>query len=270
MKELFIRTVTGVLFIILIIGSLLIDKFLFAAVLGAFLLMASHEWLRLLKKLNVLVPPYILYVSAGLVYISFVFADFMSVPVFIPVIAALLPVTGAVLIFSVKDTMLNHSVYLIFGTVYLAVPFGLLVLLHRPYEHFTDGFLLLFLFAVIWAYDTFAYVTGKLFGKHKLIERISPSKTWEGLLGGAFLTLGMAFLINRTYLHLDDVKLMGAVILIVVFSTFGDLFESAVKRNAGVKDSGTIFPGHGGVLDRFDSVFFAVMPFFVYVLLVFN
>ncbi len=268
MKELFIRSLTGLIFVVLIIGSILFHKFAFAAVMGIFLMVASNEWLTLLQKMNVRIPSYLFYASTGLVYISFVFADYMNVPAFVPVIAVLLPVTGVILVFSLRENLLNHSVYLIFGTVYLAVPFGMLVLLYKPHHELHDGFFLISLFAVIWAYDTFAYLTGRLFGKHKLIERISPSKTWEGLIGGALLSLILVFFVNHFYLHFDHLKTLGAVLLIIIFSTFGDLFESAVKRNAGVKDSGTIFPGHGGVLDRFDSVFFAVMPYFVYVLLV--
>jgi phosphatidate cytidylyltransferase len=116
------------------------------------------------------------------------------------------------------------------------------------------------LFVLIWSYDTFAYLTGRRFGRHKLMERISPNKTWEGLAGGLFFTFLAAGVL---YLITNALKLTGWLalsMLVSVAATFGDLCESAIKRSVGVEASGKLIPGHGGILDRFDSAIF-IFPF---------
>ena len=128
--------------------------------------------------------------------------------------------------------------------------------------------MVLVVFVLLWVNDTFAYLTGRLLGKHKLFERISPGKTIEGSIGGLVFTLA-AILV---YSHFTGWPPMGPAIglgvIAVVFGTLGDLCESMLKRQAGVKDSGKLIPGHGGILDRFDSVLFAIPFVFVYLLLV--
>ena len=125
------------------------------------------------------------------------------------------------------------------------------------------------LFILIWSYDTFAYLGGTLLGKHKMCPHISPGKTWEGTIIGCVMTLVLAW-------FLPLIPYFGAMrgnhwewilfaLIIVVFGTCGDLVESLFKRNAGVKDSGNIMPGHGGILDRFDSLLFAAIPALIYV-----
>lgn len=151
-----------------------------------------------------------------------------------------------------------------FGAVaLLSVPCTLMVWMH---DVFTPKMLLL-VFILLWANDTFAYLTGRLLGKHKLFERISPGKTIEGSVGGLVFTLVGVVIFSR---YVDWLSLKAAVgmgLIAVVFGTLGDLCESMLKRQAGVKDSGKLIPGHGGILDRFDSVLFAVPFVFVYLLL---
>ena len=125
--------------------------------------------------------------------------------------------------------------------------------------------MLLLVFVILWANDTFAYLTGRLLGKHKLFERISPGKTIEGSIGGLVFTLAGIMLFSHYVDWLSLWQAIGMGLIAVVFGTLGDLCESMLKRQAGVKDSGNLIPGHGGVLDRFDSVLFAVP--FVYVFL---
>jgi phosphatidate cytidylyltransferase len=121
---------------------------------------------------------------------------------------------------------------------------------------------------LLWTSDTGAYLAGRSFGKTKLFERISPKKTWEGSIGGVILSLVVAYGISNL-LGFDDVTTfdwMVIALLVVIFGTFGDLFESLLKRNLHIKDSGTILPGHGGVLDRFDGLFLAIPAVFFYLL----
>jgi phosphatidate cytidylyltransferase len=121
------------------------------------------------------------------------------------------------------------------------------------------GFLL-----ILWLNDTGAYLIGSWIGKHKLFERISPKKTWEGSMGGAFMALltswGMALLVKGIPLW----QWISIGLIIVIFGTLGDLVESMLKRSLGIKDSGTILPGHGGILDRFDALLLAVPFVFVF------
>jgi phosphatidate cytidylyltransferase len=123
--------------------------------------------------------------------------------------------------------------------------------------------IILGIFILIWTNDTFAYIVGKSIGKHKLFERISPKKTIEGFVGGVVFTVLAGYLISKYYIEGSKTNLfiwIGFALIVGIFGTIGDLVESKFKRIAGIKDSGTIMPGHGGILDRLDSVIF-VSPF---------
>lgn len=183
-----------------------------------------------------------------------------------------------------KPNSVLNSVYTISGIVYAVMPFCFLLGIPcintsfmysgsftgkwyddmAPYNyHYVLGLVLL-----IWSNDVFAYLVGSLIGKHKLYERISPGKTWEGSIGAFVLTMGSAWLISKYYTELAIVHWMMISIIVCVLGTVGDLIESMMKRQAGVKDSGTIMPGHGGILDRFDSLLFAAPFIYMYLLLV--
>ena len=162
----------------------------------------------------------------------------------------------------------NHSIeniaHTFLGIIYIAVPFSLLNLIVSPSHNYNSG-MLLFLFIVLWANDSGAYITGSLLGKHKLIEQISPNKTWEGAIGGAILAI-LAGLISSYYFELFSYT--HAIILsalITIAGIFGDLTESLIKRTYHIKDSGKFLPGHGGLLDRFDSMLFAAPIFYFYI-----
>jgi len=155
-----------------------------------------------------------------------------------------------------------------FNLLWIAVP-----LIIISYNTTTRPSIVLAFLILIWAADTFAYLGGSLLGRHKLCERISPGKTWEGLIISLALTIGLAVVMSRIpYLNSGGFYgsipgWIGFAAIIVVFGLFGDLFESMLKRKAGVKDSGKLIPGHGGILDRFDSIFVAAYPAFLYVML---
>lgn len=196
----------------------------------------------------------------------------------LPSFSFLVPVLFAVLfiaaLFSKQDQPVLNLAYTIFGVVYAVIPFTLLnqiAVMRLPECGDADvvcetgklcynPHLILGIILLIWASDTFAYLVGSLMGKHKLYEKISPGKTWEGSIGGGLLTLASTLLISKWYPELDQMQWLAVAAIIVVFGTCGDLIESLLKRQAGIKDSGTIMPGHGGILDRFDSLLF-VSPF---------
>lgn len=174
-----------------------------------------------------------------------------------------------------NKTAINDWAYTMFGQMYIALPFSLINIL--AFEMAPDGsgvrfdtLLPLSIFIFLWANDTGAYCTGSLLGKHKLFPRISPAKSWEGSIGGGILVLIVAAILgyianNGSDTHtLNIAQWMGLGLVVVVFGTWGDLVESLFKRTLGVKDSGNILPGHGGMMDRFDSSLMAIPAAVVY------
>lgn len=166
-------------------------------------------------------------------------------------------------LFSKTQTNFSNTSNSIFASLYISLPFGLLSHLSFYEDGIYNGELILSFFILIWANDTFAYLTGKLMGRNKLWERISPKKTWEGFIGGlVFCTLTFFIILTITDREIEPLSAL-IPIAIGTFATLGDLSESLLKRQAGVKDSGTILPGHGGVLDRFDGIFLSVPVIFL-------
>jgi len=149
------------------------------------------------------------------------------------------------------------------GLVYVVFPFMLIIELRM--NAIDAGNLLIGMFVLIWSNDTFAYLSGRFFGKTKLFERISPKKTWEGLIGGMFLTLIIAFLIGTLDEQRGVTFWLVAAFIIVPGAIFGDLIESMFKRSLNIKDSGNLLPGHGGILDRFDAAIFSIPLFYFWV-----
>jgi phosphatidate cytidylyltransferase len=151
-----------------------------------------------------------------------------------------------------------------FGVFYVAWLLGHMITLRQ----FTEGpFLIFFLFLVTWANDTGAYYVGTLWGRRPLAPRISPRKTWEGAAGGLLGSVLAALACRAWFLDsLSTGEALGAGVLIGLTAPLGDLAESILKRSAGVKDSGTILPGHGGLLDRIDSLIFTTPAFYYYLL----
>ncbi len=167
-----------------------------------------------------------------------------------------------------KRPITNIS-YSIFGILYVVVPFALLNYINLDGTGVNRSPLVLVaFFASLWANDTGAYLTGRSIGRTKLFERISPNKTWEGFIGGLFFCILAGFIFSIFDPYLSMVQWMIFSLIIGVFGTLGDLVESMIKRNYNIKDSGTILPGHGGVLDRFDGIFIACPMIIVYLELV--
>ena len=156
-----------------------------------------------------------------------------------------------------------------FSQLYVALPFALLNVLAFqtiPTETVSQ-YLFIFplsIFIFNWMNDTGAYCTGVLFGKHPLFKRISPKKSWEGSIGGAVFCMAAAFALAHFFPIYSTGEWIGLSLTVVVFGTWGDLTESLMKRQLGIKDSGNILPGHGGILDRFDSAMLAIPAAVVY------
>ena len=190
--------------------------------------------------------------------------------VFIPYLVSIVYLMVAELYLKAEDPIHDWA-YTMLSQVYIALPFSLLnVLAFHANGQYSYVFPLS-VFIFLWMNDTGAYCVGSLLGRHKLFPRISPGKSWEGSIGGGVLVIGIAVLIwylLDTYLsdqpNLTVAEWAGLGLTVVIFGTWGDLVESLFKRTIGVKDSGNILPGHGGMLDRFDSSLLAIPAAVVY------
>ena len=172
------------------------------------------------------------------------------------------------------EDAINDWAYTMLSQMYVALPFACINMLAFRYDagETKYGLLLpLSIFVFLWCNDTGAYLCGSLLGKHKLFPRISPGKSWEGSVGGGILVMAVAVLVwylteqyGMNDLQMSAVEWAGLGLTVVVFGTWGDLIESLFKRTLGIKDSGNILPGHGGMLDRFDSSLLAIPAAVVY------
>lgn len=182
------------------------------------------------------------------------------------VLALSLIIIAVVTLFRFKEELYQESGKLIFTVIYTALPFSFALGL-PSYSSRTDFTLEVFmLFILIWSSDTFAYLAGRMFGKHKMAPVISPKKTWEGFAGGVALTLILGYFVE---VYMPELRGNWVVVgfLVSVFAPLGDLVESQLKRTFGVKDSGKIIPGHGGILDRLDSFIICAPVVYLYFLL---
>jgi len=275
MKNFIVRTITGVFFVAAIIVGFLNAQAmvaLFALITG----LTIWEFTGLVNdRPYVSVNRFICTVSG--VYLFIAMAGYNSgmtpATVFIPYLVSIVYLMIAELYQQAKDPI-NNWAYTMLSQLYIALPFSLLnVLAFRSNGYNIEYSYLapLAVFVFLWMNDTGAYCVGSLLGRHKLFPRVSPGKTWEGSIGGALLVVAVALAIWHftTLYEVNDLGLSAAEwagmgLVVVVFGTWGDLVESLFKRTLGVKDSGNILPGHGGMLDRFDSSLLAVPAVVVY------
>ncbi len=266
-KELLMRILMGVILIpIAIYLTLFSHDYLFFAVLLLITLLATREFIPLVKKENIFLPIPLMWVSGIAIPFSLIIGD---QKVFLCIIFILLFILFLFKMFSNNpvERVIEDISYSFFAIIFLPFLFSFIVLVRE-----VNTMWLMFLFFVIWASDTFAYFTGITLGKHKLIPKVSPKKSYEGLIGGIIGALIVAFIFNYYFFHLSILKIFIIAIDVIVAGVIGDLIESMIKRSANVKDSGNIIPGHGGILDRFDSILFAapVLYFYLYFLVGIN
>ena len=261
MKELLIRALSGILYVSLFLLSLQSQH----ALIGLFFIfgiICIAEFNKLIKQKGV--TSYIIFT---ILYLIFAYWQLVldTNEGFKEAIQILHVLTIFVLLFLIKDLFSERTLPLfitnryINTTFYLSSAFIFIILIADYYETFNPN-ILLGTFILVWVNDSFAYLIGKNFGKQKLFSSISPKKTVEGFLGGLLFSCISSFFIAKYTHTLDFTSWLILSIIISVFGTLGDLIESKYKRQAGVKDSGVIMPGHGGLLDRLDSIIFAA-PF---------
>lgn len=267
MSELVKRTVFGCLFVIVVVGSVLWDYWAFFAVMLVTVAIGSEEMARLLvktEKEHGAMTMSVAVVTTLFFVLSVVFYPISQVLQLVFVLTPFL-----IALFSKKHSFGEIVVSFWTSMFFVALPCIVMMSYYRgTLIDFEGKYMIIMLFVLIWTNDVFAYLTGSMIGKHKLFERISPKKTIEGSLGGLVSTVLLAFFANHYWLHaMGDLKIIGMAVVVVVFGSLGDLCESMLKRQAGVKDSGNVIPGHGGVLDRFDATFLAVPFVYCYFLL---
>lgn len=181
------------------------------------------------------------------------------------ILALSLIIIASITLFKFSSELYYDEGKLIFTVIYVSLPFGFALGLPKFYDG-TFTWEVFLLFVLIWSSDSFAYFTGRLFGKHKMAPKISPKKTWEGFVGGVIFTLVLGYFIEQKFPELRGNWIIVGF-LVSVFAPIGDLVESQLKRTFGVKDSGNIIPGHGGVLDRLDSFIIAAPVVYLYFIL---
>ncbi|UTX47571.1 phosphatidate cytidylyltransferase [Chryseobacterium sp. MA9] len=284
-KNLIQRTVSGIVYVAVIVlcstplGAQLLNsiapglikqQYLFYGLMSLLLVVGTWECVKIMKFGNgyekwVVYPLviFIFYIFSKRYFNHDFFFDFRLSEI----LALALIGIAVVTLFKYPNELYFDSGKLIFTVIYVALPFSFALGLPK-FSSYNDSFSLevLFLFILIWSSDTFAYLVGKFLGKHKMAPKISPKKTWEGYAGGVVLTLVLSYFIEHYQPELRG-NWMVVGFLVAAFAPLGDLVESQLKRNFGVKDSGNIIPGHGGVLDRLDSFIICVPVVYLYFIL---
>lgn len=277
-KNLITRSITGVIFVAAIVVCFMRPEamiLLFALVTG----LTVWEYTGIVNGIeNVCVNRFLATVAA--VYFFLGMAGFCAgiVPsaVFIPYLLTVVYMFISEL-YTKAPNPINNWAYTMLSQMYIALPFAMVNVL--AFRGVGNGVVYNYLaplsiFVFLWTNDTGAYLSGSLFGKHKLFPRVSPGKSWEGSIGGGLLVLLVSALVGMyqnsdmhetaTELLLTVPQWMGLGLVVVFFGTWGDLVESLFKRTIGIKDSGNILPGHGGMLDRFDSSLMAIPAAVIY------
>ena len=271
MKNLIIRALTGIIFVVVLVSAICIHPIffliLFCIITGLTLwefggLVKHYENANLQRTVNVLGGVY-LFIA------TFVYANGLTDgKIFLPYLLFIMLTMIAELYYKAPNPI-NNWAFTLFAQIYCAGSFSMLNFIGA--EPGTPGVMsytplfIMAIFIFVWLDDTGAYLVGSLIGKRKLFERISPKKSWEGFFGGLILSLASSQAFAWFAPEISRLNWLGLATTVVLFGTWGDLIESLLKRTLGVKDSGHILPGHGGMLDRFDSVMLAVPASYIYI-----
>ena len=278
MSNLIRRTLTGIWIVIFILGGFWLHPISFFLT-GLILLAGTQfEYYQMIRTTGVR-PQMVTGIITGLsAYVLSTLIASGMIPenwflILIPVMSLIMVIE----LYRKQEKPFDSLAHTFFSVLYTAVPFSMFpfsafsrngldsILPHSSIE-FSPGIILGF-FILLWANDTGAYLSGITLGKHRLMERISPKKSWEGFFGGMIVTAAIAWLLSGWLGVLDKKGWIMVSVIVSISGTYGDLIESMLKRSIGVKDSGTIMPGHGGFLDRFDSVIISFPLVYLYFLL---
>lgn len=274
MNNFITRTISGIIFVAGMVAGMAFNgvamTFLFTLITS----MAVWEFTGLVNEhRGASVNRFITTVAGSYLYLAF--AGYCSgltpSAVFIPYLLTIIYLFVSELYMKAEDPISNWA-YTMLSQLYIALPLSMVNVLGFTANPTTSsaqftGLLPLCVFVFLWMNDTGAYCIGSLLGRHKLFPRVSPGKSWEGSIGGAIVVLAVAFVASQLAVinyQLNIIEWLGLGLTVVVFGTWGDLVESLFKRTLGIKDSGNILPGHGGMLDRFDSSLLALPASVIY------
>ena len=260
MRNLITRSISGLVYAIIFISAILFSKESYIALMAVFSTLCVFEFSRILKSKNVI--PYVF-------LIGFMYLSTIEVPVIFTNYLIGFSFSGLLillyLLISTKPIRSDNLAQKIFlQIIYLIVPFYFLIKLPFIENNYHPN-IIIYIILMIWTNDSFAFIVGKNFGKHKLFESVSPKKTIEGFIGGLLFAVIAGFLIGKYSNSFPIFNWIIIAVIVAVFGSLGDLVESKFKRQAKIKDSGTIMPGHGGLLDRLDSLFFLAPFVYLYI-----
>lgn len=281
MKNNFIqRAITGIIFIGVLIGCILGGPISFTLLFALITALTIHEFgVIISKQPDVEINKPICMLAGVFLFFGFAYLGVMpgQTEILIPYLFLIIYLLVSELYLKKKNP-LNNWAYAMMSQIYIALSFAMLnVLAYHSignegelsnYQVQYNPILPLSIFIFTWINDTGAYCTGMLFGKHRLFERISPKKSWEGSIGGGVFSIIAAIVMAHYFPFMPISIWIGLALTVVIFGTLGDLTESLLKRTIGIKDSGNILPGHGGMLDRFDSTLMAVPAAVVYLYII--
>lgn len=266
MNTIVTRSLTGALFVAVIAGSLWFSPFLFGLVFMLVTLFTMREFYNLMNHTGYKPQKYLGIVLGMMLFVvSYIHASHFASRNIYFLLFVLFPAVYIVELFYSRSDPFQHIAITVLGVVYIALPFSLMnYLVFIPRQEGYDPRPVLSFFFLLWSFDTGAYLAGITLGKHFLWPSVSPKKTWEGVAGGFLLALLTALLIRKYFLFSVVWVWILSALIISIAGTFGDLAESTLKRSLGLKDSGNILPGHGGLLDRFDSTLIAFPVYFAW------
>lgn len=260
-KNILTRSISGLVYVALIVGCILIGETAVICLAIAFATIAVIEFTKITKGLSIDRIPTLLSDIASVCCL--VLATF-GFPIYLLIFSTVFRLV--IELYSNEDDPLRSLAYSFMAYIYIGLPFAMMIAMAME----ISCHILLALFIFIWLNDTGAFIFGCAFGKHKLFERISPKKTWEGFFGGFLLTCAASVLFGLAWPQWFGFPgnvwwWIGLGASCSVFATFGDLIESMIKRNLHIKDSGNLIPGHGGILDRIDSLLLVLPVAFLYI-----
>lgn len=281
MKNLILRTITGVVFVVVLVSAIIYSPFTFGALFAIVTGLATLEFCNIVNtREGVNTNSFLCMLSGMLLYFAVFayscgYANLLVIPssVFLPYVVTMMYLTVSHL-YSNRQMALTSWAYTMMSQMYVALPFALLncvAFIPYPMGPLGTAYVYMYPLAVflfLWGSDTGAYVIGSLLGKkipYRLFPSISPNKSWVGTIGGTLLAVGIGAVIALFEPSMNTVQWMLFGLIVAVSGTWGDLVESQIKRQLGIKDSGNILPGHGGFLDRFDSSLLAIPASVVYI-----
>jgi len=283
MNKFIIRTLTSIVFVVVLIGCILWSPVSFAVLFAGITGMTIWEFCSIVNKhASIEVNRFITTIAGIYLYLA-VYGFNLNIcgsEIFIPYIISIIYLLISEIYYDRKGSIYNWA-FAMMSQLYIAMPFATIntlafISLPQPFNApnvVYTPYLIISVFIFLWCNDAGAYCVGSLIGKHKLFPRISPAKSWEGSIGGGLLAIIAGWVISLVSKdavigagpYTSPFFWIGLAITVVIFGTWGDLVESLIKRQLGIKDSGHILPGHGGMLDRFDSSLLAFPAAVVYI-----